>query len=93
LYPDFPKKKLDPGLLEPEEVTAMMDRCITFPEGDFDYQWPDFDFETGGLTGLEVWYRGRRTQERRWEEFTRTGDIAVWPFFHRIDYERTIDRS
>jgi hypothetical protein len=85
-YTDFPKKKIDTHAFEPEDQ-ALFDRCVTFLQSDANYQWPEFDFETEGLTGLEVWYRGRRTKARRWEEFTRSGDITVWPFLHRADYE------
>jgi hypothetical protein len=91
-YTDFPKKPIDVSSLDPD-ARGLFERCVSFLEGETEYRWPDFDFQREGLKPLETLYRGKGTKARRWEAFTRAGDIAWWPFLDGADYERTIGRA
>jgi hypothetical protein len=69
-------------------------RWILFLKTDLPYEWP---VERRGLVGSLVWVFvnlltvglfARRAQRR----FAQSGDIAVWPFVRRSDYEATLAR-
>ncbi len=69
-------------------------RWVLFLKADLPYQWPG---ERRGIVGSLLWVilnlftagsfaRGARRR------FTQSGDIAVWPFVRRSDYELALTR-
>jgi hypothetical protein len=69
-------------------------RWILFLKTDLPYEWP---IEPRGLVGSLVWIVvnlftvglfARRAQRR----FAQSGDITVWPFVRRSDYELSLTR-
>jgi hypothetical protein len=69
-------------------------RWALFLKSDLPYEWP---VERHGLVGSLVWvvvnlftfgFFARSAQRR----FAQSGDIAVWPFVRRSDYEASLTR-
>lgn len=67
-------------------------RWILFLKSDLPYEWP---VEQRGVVGSLVWvvlnlltlgFFARRAQQR----FAHSGEIAVWPFVRRSDYEAAL---
>ena len=70
-------------------------RWIAFLHSDEEYRWPRYQFIQMRLPKLLNWMTGgwfNRRQDERFEDFARTGEFAVWPFFDSHAYERAIAR-
>jgi hypothetical protein len=68
-----------------EERRAFLERCILFLKSDFDFQWPRQKFRTWyGI--LRVLGLGRIVKRREEQEMS-IGDVEVWPFLKKAEYE------
>jgi len=74
-----------------EQRRAFLERSILFLKSDFEFQWPRQKFRPWygilGVLGLG------RTLKRREEEEMSIGDIEVWPFLKKADYEEICSKS
>lgn len=70
---------------------AFVERCILFMESDFDFRWPCQRFRPwyGVLRLLGF----RATLRRREEEEMSVGDIEVWPFLRKAEYEGAFSKQ
>ncbi len=74
-----------------EEGRAVFERCILFLRSDLEFQWP--------ATKLRLWYPllrliglGRIVSQKVEKEMS-VGDVDVWPFLKKAEYEETAGRS
>jgi hypothetical protein len=73
------------------ERRAFLERSLLFLRSDLEFQWPP------PLFGLRYWILrllgfGRRLQRREDKEMS-VGDIEVYPFLTKAEYEETVRRS
>lgn len=68
-----------------DEDRALVDRCLLFLRSDLEFQWPPpkFRLRYGVLRLLGL---GQIVKRREQEELS-IGDIEVWPFLKKADYE------
>jgi len=68
-----------------DEHRAILERCLLFLSSDVEFQWPPPKFRLwyGILRLLAV----RRTLKQREEEEMSIGDVDVWPFLRKAEYE------
>ena len=91
LYDDFKTHFL--GATPP--LRHELARWIVFLHSDEEYRWPQYQFIQIRPPKLLDWLTGgwfHRRQDERFEDFARTGEFAVWPFFDSTAYERAIAR-
>lgn len=86
-YSDLKSHTLTGKHIPSDEYRSFMQRCILFLESDFEFEWPRQRirpwYAIGRLIGL------RQVLDRRDdEELRRRGDVEVWPFLSRAQYER-----
>jgi hypothetical protein len=90
LYSDLWEHRLTGAERLPDEVRRHIARWILFLHSDLEFEWPQWSFGrrfvssaarllTFGVLGQE----GRRRYER-------AGDITLWPFLRRGDYEAAL---
>lgn len=69
-----------------EEGRAFIERCLLFLNSDLEFRWPP--------TRLRIWYPLLRLVglgrivNRQLEREMSIGDVAVWPFLKRAEYEQ-----
>lgn len=69
-----------------KENRAILDRCMLFLKSDLEFQWP--------ATKLRLWYPLLRLiglgriVNRRLEKEMSVGDVDVWPFLKKAQYEQ-----
>ena|SRR5882724_9195409 len=70
-----------------DEGRATVERCLLFLKSDIEFQWP--------TTKLRLWYSvlrlvgfGRLVNRRVGNEMS-VGDVDVWPFLKKAEYEQT----
>ncbi len=74
-----------------DEGRALVNRCVLFLRSDLEFQWPPpkFRLRYGFLRLIGL---GRVV--KRWEEEDMgVGDIEVWPFLRKADYEEAIGKQ
>jgi len=75
------------------EMRAMMDRCIAFLHSDLEYEWPPYRWASFRLILLRA-FRFRKkageVEKRETEELAKFGDLEVWPFLRKEDWERAV---
>ena len=72
------------------EVRAMMDRCIAFLDSDLEYEWPPYrgSLRLLLLRAFRLRKRAAEVEKRETEELAKFGDLEVWPFTRKQDWER-----
>jgi hypothetical protein len=92
LYSDLSEHRLTGAERVPNEARRHVARWILFLHSDLEFEWPAWAFArrfsspasrllTFGLLG----HQGRRRYEQ-------AGDITLWPFLRRADYEAALAR-
>jgi len=75
------------------EMRAMMDRCIAFLESDLEYEWPPYRWASLKLIllrALRLRKKAAEVEKRETEELAKFGDLEVWPFVRKEDWERAV---
>ena len=90
LYSDLREHRLTGRDAVSESGRRIVARSILFLHSDLDYEWPRHPLE--GLTRLlshllSLGVIPRRV-DKKWEA---AGDVDVWPFIRRKDYEEALD--
>ena len=73
-----------------DEGRAIIERCLLFLRCDLEFQWP--------ASRVGLWYPIlrliglSRIVNRRLEKETRAGDLDVWPFLKKSQYEQLAHR-
>ena len=92
LYHDLVRYRLSGAHRLSPAVRREAARWVLFLKSDLPYEWP---VERRGVVGSLVWVAvnvltlgsfARRAQQR----FAHSGEIAVWPFVRRSDYEAAL---
>ncbi len=74
-----------------DEGRALIGRCLLFLKSDLEFQWPP--------TKLHLWYPLLRliglgrVVNRQIEKKMSIGDVEVWPFLRKADYEGAISKQ
>lgn len=104
LYSDTKEHKLAGGRKLTEEQLKDIARYILFLHSDFEYEWPyidvtnrliKFSFKDLMLTVLTFGQNirdERKKREQQIKEVEGKGDMAVWPFFRRQDYDAQLKK-
>lgn len=105
LYSDTKRHKLTGGNSLTDEQLKDIARYILFLHSDMEYEWPyidvtnpliKFSFKDLLLAVLTLGQNIRDENKKRKqqiEELEGKGDMAVWPFFHRHDYEEQLKKQ
>jgi len=90
LWDDFHNHTLTGKYAPQPEVRAMMERCIAFLDSDLEYEWPSLmaSFWLIFLRVLRFRKRAAEVEEHEAQELAKLGDLEVWPFLRREDWER-----
>jgi hypothetical protein len=94
LYDDVRTERLrDRWALTPETRKDMA-RCLLFLYSDCEYSWPSVGISWSGclLNVLSLGLWRRMTEPRRQREMRQIGDIEVWPFLNRAEYEAALQK-
>ena len=85
-YDDFTAQKLD-GVHElSDDERALGERCVLFLKSDNKYEWRNDRFIPTDLLSTE--FAGLTFPEQMTAYLNQSeGDVAVWPFFRRSDFE------
>ncbi len=84
-YSDLSTHKLEgKHALRPDGKAVFM-RCILFLKSNLEYEWPKSVVSLSNFV-LHVVTLGKYTRQKR-KEFELHGDLDVWPFLRRSDYE------
>lgn len=91
-YNDFPEERLKRLDFSPE-VQQLLERCILFLESGLEYEWPLYSFATQNLKWFHCIFKFATKRHARSEldRFKSAGDITVWPFLRRKDYEEELE--
>jgi hypothetical protein len=74
-----------------EENRRLLERCVLFLESDHEFQWPPPKFRLRyGICRLLGF--GHVLRRREALELS-AGDLEVWPFFKKTDYEERLARD
>jgi hypothetical protein len=97
-YDDFKTHTLSGDLALSAEGRALFDRCELFLRSNLEYEWPVANFYGGDGIGLlplihsfglflpfHFWLKIHYSRIQK--ALVRSGDVAVWPFIRRSDYE------
>ena len=86
LYSDLREHKLTGRDRLSKDTRRDVSRCIVFLHSELDYQWPaiPLDGPLGLLLNLASFGRAGRIATASW---SRSGDIDVWPFLNRSQFE------
>ena len=89
LYDDLHKHRLDGKYKLTRDGRREVCRWILFLQSDCEYEWPRKSFHSLLAPILKLvtlgWW-GRRQQE----DFESAGEVEVWPFLRRADYEAAL---
>ena len=91
LWDDYHNHTLTGKYSPAPEEHAMMDRCIAFLDSDLEYEWPPFRGASFGLVLLRAFgfrKKAADAEKRELEELAKFGDLEVWPFLRREDWQR-----
>ncbi len=92
-YSDLSEHRLIGPLRVPRPARRELARCILFLASDLEYEWPVQTtsawarFVIGNLFTLG--WLGRRHRRK----LSATGELDVWPFYRRADYELALQAS
>jgi len=85
LYSDLKEHTLTGEYALKEESRSFLDRCILFLKSDLDFQWPRQKFRPWyGL--FRIIGLGRFIDRLERKEMN-IGDVDVWPFLKKTEYE------
>ncbi|MEO8484384.1 MAG: hypothetical protein ABI634_19410 [Acidobacteriota bacterium] len=92
LYSDFRSYRLRGPDRLPNSVRREAARWILFLKTDLPYEWPPARRGLRGLAYSIAWLAGSLATAgliRVWAKrsYAQLGDISVWPFIHRSDYD------
>jgi hypothetical protein len=93
LWDDFHNHTLTGKNSPTREERAMMDRCIAFLESDLEYEWPPYrsaSLKLILLRALRLRKKAAEVEKRETEELAKFGDLEVWPFVRKEDWERAV---
>jgi hypothetical protein len=92
LYDDLHEHRLKGRWRLSDGSRYQVARWILFLEGDLEYEWPTFGgWRRLGLIVSNLVTLGlARIGWRRW--YGRHGDLAVWPFIRKADYEAALGK-
>lgn len=105
LYDDTKRHKLIGSYQLTDEQLKDIARYILFLRSDLEYEWPyidvinpliKFSFKDLLLTVLTLGQNireERRKREQQIEDLQGKGDMEVWPFFRRQEYEEQLKRQ
>ena len=87
-YDDMSEYRLEPSTL-PEETKALYSRTVLFLRTNLEYEWPELPAFRLGATVLAFATLGlsRVLSIRKRARFRASGDLGVWPFLRRSDFE------
>ena len=86
-YDDLSVHKLDGLHKLDDEERALGERCVLFLKSDIEYEWRNFRFVPGDLFSMELASQLPLDQQLAMNLNQPEGDVSVWPFFRRADYE------
>lgn len=77
-----------------KDELALVARCILFLRSDREYEWPYFDTRSFFLKDLFLsiitlgyhFYKRRKEHKRSFEEWKKSGDFDLWPFYSKAEY-------
>jgi hypothetical protein len=90
LWDDYHNHTLTGKHAPTPEARAMMDRCITFLDSNLEYEWPPYrgSLRLLFLRILRLHKRAAKVEERQTAELAKFGDLEVWPFLRKQDWQR-----
>jgi hypothetical protein len=91
LWDDFRTHTLTGKYAPTSEQRALINRCIAFLGSDLEYEWPPSkgaSLRLILLRFLRLHERARTLEAREFKELASAGEIEVWPFKRRKDWDR-----
>jgi hypothetical protein len=90
LYSDLWEHRLVGSERLGEEARRHVSRWILFLQSELEYEWPAWSFGARFLASLTrlvtLGFYGHRARRH----YEGAGDISVWPFLRRTDYDRAV---
>lgn len=90
LWDDFHNHTLTGKYAPTAEERAMMERCIAFLGSYLEYEWPSLvgSFWLIFLRLFRFRKKAAEVEKREAEALEKIGDLEVWPFIRKEDWER-----